>query len=111
VLRPLLRTVARYAAAFYLRRTDPLGCEITIFGQCLPKELPVEVRSVLEISKSGLRALLRIRRLAKHQEEIIQGAMFARLLLADFVVSDLTLANAEDLERIVLTARRVLQNL
>jgi hypothetical protein len=108
----LLRTVAGYAAAFYLRRTDPLGCEITIFGQCLPKELPVEVRSVLEIPKSGLRALVfRIRRLAKHQEEIIQGAMFARLLLADFVVSDLTLANAEDLERIVLTARRVLQNL
>jgi hypothetical protein len=36
---------------------------------------------------------------------IIHSAMSARLLMAELVVVDLTLANAKELERIVLTAR------
>jgi hypothetical protein len=35
---------------------------------------------------------------------IIHSAMFAQLLLSEFVVADLTLANAKELERIVLTS-------
>jgi hypothetical protein len=42
---------------------------------------------------------------------IINSAMFARLLLAELLVADLTLTNAKELERITLTGCWALEKL